>query len=221
MAAQIHNSDDEMTLVDKDLQLDSEELHLDELPTISLAYPPSADEPPVAKKVCIKAPPPMPVPSAPSICVMAAMAPALTGSTSSAPSGASSPATAALVPPPALRRPTCPTPPRIGTALPGFTAAKAGGAATLSLRNIPHRLYSKGPPSTTSSLGYAPTLLSHESFPHSLPYSQLHLPLYGPAPRCSVYNLPLVALGPPLLLFTVSSTPALLAPPSPQVPNFC
>ncbi|CAI5465918.1 unnamed protein product [Closterium sp. Yama58-4] len=50
----IPNPDDEMTLVDEELQLDGEELHLDELPAIPLAPSPAADEPPAAKKVCRK-----------------------------------------------------------------------------------------------------------------------------------------------------------------------
>ncbi|CAI5521730.1 unnamed protein product [Closterium sp. Naga37s-1] len=44
MAPPTHNPDDEMSLVDEDLQLDGEELHLDELPTITLAPSPAADE---------------------------------------------------------------------------------------------------------------------------------------------------------------------------------
>ncbi|CAI5459007.1 unnamed protein product [Closterium sp. Yama58-4] len=136
MATQIHNPDDEMALVDEDLQLDGEELHLDELPVIPLAHPPTADAPPAAKKVCVEAPPPAPVPSAPSRSVMSAFAPSLTGSASGAPLGASSPALAAPAPPLALHRSASPISPRPGAALGAGVALAAHAPSPAPSRTL-------------------------------------------------------------------------------------
>ncbi|CAI5964804.1 unnamed protein product [Closterium sp. NIES-65] len=136
MAPPTHNPDDEMSLVDEDLQLDGEELHLDELPAITLAPSPAADETPAAKKVCVGAPPSAPGPSAPANNVPVVFAPAPTGAASGSPAGVRFSAIAAPSTPSVLNRPPSPTTPLASASQGAGIVLTAHAPAPAPTRNL-------------------------------------------------------------------------------------
>ncbi|CAI5966875.1 unnamed protein product [Closterium sp. NIES-64] len=125
-----------MSLVDEDLQLDGEELHLDELPAITLAPSPAADETPAAKKVCVGAPPSAPGPSAPANNVPVVFAPAPTGAASGSPAGVRFSAIAAPSTPSVLNRPPSPTTPLASASQGAGIVLTAHAPAPAPTRNL-------------------------------------------------------------------------------------